>query len=276
MGLIPISAEHPLSKTVHYCAGIRIPECQVLDDACSFEALYASLGVACIATVCDGDCALDVMTLMLGQPQTLACRTALRTEISDYLISRIGETWMQEMMVALQELQIEDFNASISGGTQIREVPSAPAPASVEPAEECAHPEDDAAPTEETFEAMRWASQLENDSAVLSLIRSLPKEIVAEQVHRYQKRGETAVAANTKAQEKIELGPNSRYHVKMVVAQRFHLYCHSRCIGTEQRMPYGFMKTFIADNILWKAKQKELTSKKSANGMILGAVRLPM
>ena len=51
-------------------------------------------------------------------------------------------------------------------------------------------------PDEETFAAMRWASKFKNDSCVLSLIRTLPKEIVDEQVVIYKKRAteETAVA----------------------------------------------------------------------------------
>ena len=63
--LVPISAEHPLSTTVHFFAGIRIHECQLLEIACSFEALSVSLGVAIMASVLDGGCAFDVMTMML-------------------------------------------------------------------------------------------------------------------------------------------------------------------------------------------------------------------
>ena len=150
---------------------------------------------------------------------------------------------------------------SRSGGTKILAPPIAPAPAVAELAEESADPEDVAAPDEETFAAMRWACQLQSDSAVLNLIRSLPKEIVQEQVHMYRKQAETAVAETAKQKPTIQLGPNSRYNVKMLVAQRFHIYCESRNIVADQRMPYGFVKTFIQDNILWKAKQIALQGK---------------
>ena len=187
-----------------------MPESAVAGNTLGFDAFYASLGVAVIATVADGDCALDVMSLMLGQPQSFACRNALRIEISDYLILRMGEPWMQELMVALQEVESEDFKKSKLGGTNILAAPSAPAPAFVEPAKESADPQDVAAPTEETFEAMRWASRLESDSAVLSLIRSLPKEIVEEQVHSYRKRAETAAAQRSEEKAQIEVSPRSR------------------------------------------------------------------
>ena len=38
---------------------------EVTGDACGFEVLYASLGIAIVGTVLDGDCAMDVMTIEL-------------------------------------------------------------------------------------------------------------------------------------------------------------------------------------------------------------------
>ena len=43
--LMPISAEHPLSQTVHFVAGIKMPECQVFESSCSFEALIICLSL---------------------------------------------------------------------------------------------------------------------------------------------------------------------------------------------------------------------------------------
>ena len=80
-------------------------------------------------------------------------------------------------------------------------------------------------PTEETFAAMRWATQLTNDVAVLSLIRSLPKEIVEEEVPKYQnnqKRAETAVAARAKENPKIDHCMTSTFNGRMLVARRFY------------------------------------------------------
>ena len=105
---VPISDEHPLSKSSHFVAGIPIPESAVPGDTCGFEVFYAKLGVATLATVCDGDCGLDVMNMMLGQPPSFLARKELRIEISDYLISRIGDPWMHDLMVSCQELQEED------------------------------------------------------------------------------------------------------------------------------------------------------------------------
>ena len=106
-------------------------------------------------------------------------------------------------------------------------------------------------PDAEIFKAIAWAIKLTNDSNVLSLIHSLPKEIVEEQVRLYRNRPNTAVA---KEPSKIHVGPNPHHRVRMLVGQRFHLYCHSRGIRIEDRMPYGAMKTFVHDNIEWNVK----------------------
>ena len=131
--LIPISAEYPLSQTKHFVAGIRMPECEVFETSCNFETLYASLGVAIMASILNGDCALDVMTIMLGIAPSASARSGLRRELSDYLIERIGEPWMHDIMVACQELRQQDVSLYRSGNATILAAPTAPAPAVADP-----------------------------------------------------------------------------------------------------------------------------------------------
>jgi len=80
-----------------------------------------------------------------------------------------------------QELQEDDVGLSRSECAQIVEIPSAAASAVAEPAAM-----DVVMPDEQTLEAMRWASKLNDDQKVLSLIRSLPKGIIDEQVRLYE------------------------------------------------------------------------------------------
>ena len=49
----------------------------------------------------------------------------------------------------------------------------------------------------------------------------------------------------------------------MSVAARFHTFCQSRGVVFQQRMPYGLMKQFIEDNIIWNGNNNkhQLTSK---------------
>ena len=109
MALAPICEQYPIVTTCHFVAGIPTPEIPTMPDDCSFETLYASLGVCIVATVLDGNCAFDVMIRMLGMPSSESARNDLRIEPSDYLISRLGEPWMHDVMAACQELRYEDL-----------------------------------------------------------------------------------------------------------------------------------------------------------------------
>ena len=259
--LAPISVDHPLSSTKHFVAGMPCPACEVQQSCCSFEVLYASLGVNIMPTVLDGDCAFDVMCLMLGQPCSLSARKELRLDVSDYLIARIGESWMHDVMLACQELRAADVSLYRSGGSKRLTAPTAAAPAVAALA--VAEQQDVVAVDEETFAAIRWASKLDNDSCVLSLVRSLPKKIVEEQVSLYRRRDASAVAKPAQEPEpKIKLVQRPNLKSRMLVAQRLHLYCRKNGIQMDKKMPYGSMKTFIADNIAWKSHLAIVTSQR--------------
>ena len=174
----------------------------------------------------------------------------MRIEISEYLIARISDPWMHDIMVALQELEQKAVYLYRSHGTQLVTAPEAAPTAVAEPIALTAMDEDRVKPDEETFAAMRWASKLADDASVLSLLRALRKEIVEEQVRLYRQRDETAVAARANTTTKITLNDNApQYHVKMLVAQRFHAYCQQNCISPDKTMPYGAMKTFRQEHI---------------------------
>jgi hypothetical protein len=76
---VPVSTERPLSGCRHFVAACGLPEA-VDCQGNSLEAFYAQRGQAVIATVVDGDCAMDVACLMLGLPQELAERVSLRKD----------------------------------------------------------------------------------------------------------------------------------------------------------------------------------------------------
>jgi hypothetical protein len=255
---VPISEEHPLSKTCHFVGGIQIPETAVAEDTNDFEMFYAQRGVATLSTVINGSCGIDVMTMMLGVPSSDLERTAIRIAISDYLMPRINELWMQQIMAACQELDHKDL-ALASEDTQCLGVPLVPPSAVAEPVAQLADPQEAqlAVPVdEETFNAMRWASKLDDDANVLSLIRSLPNEIVVEQVRAYRNRDETAVAeaAKSKLAAKVTLsGSSPLLRDRMVVCARFHTFCKRRCITPDKKLPYGMMQTFMKEHVMWKA-----------------------
>ena len=172
---------------------------------------------------------------------------------------------MQETMGALGQLEKEDIVESREAPQSRRSLDGAEAPgaqivasptAVAEPIKEPADPKNVATIDGYTFEAMRWASKLPSDCDVLSLIRALPEAVVNEQVCLYRNRAVSAVAEKAKKEEPIRLGPNSLHSVKMLVAERFHKCCRSNGIVASKRMPYGFMGTFIRNNIVWTGKKK--------------------
>ena len=112
-------------------------------------------------------------------------------------------------MVACQELSAADVELAQHVTTsKTTHVPAEPSPAVADAAiAAVAEP-----PTEETFAAMRWASQLEDDSSVLGLLRSLPKEVVEEQVALYKQHAETAVAGVDATKRKHVISTKSRLH----------------------------------------------------------------
>jgi len=261
LACMPVSEQYPLRHIGHFVAGLPLLGSAVAGDSSGFDGFYAALGIAPLATVADGDCAFDVMKQMLGEVSTLESRTNLRIEICDYLIERVDELWMQELMVKLAEVDADDFKQSKTQEVQPEElgivttslvaVPAVAAP--VKEAEDEERSEDIV--DELTFKAMKWASNLPHYTSVLSLIKSLPKQIVQEQIQKYRnKPTESAVAVAHGG--KITLCPKSRYNLKMLVAARFHVYCQSRGICFEKRLPYGAMQQFLKDNIIWNPRQK--------------------
>ena len=170
-------------------------------------------------------------------------RTSLRDKISDYLIDRVDEPWMIDLLVVSQELSLEDVNDSRSDEMQVGREPKGKI------AEIALEDPDELEPvSEETMDAMRWASKIDDDSGVLALVRGLPIQVVQEQVRRYKERG-TAVAARSLPKYKIVVGSFPSVKCKHAVAKRFDAYLEMCGLMHAARLPRGCMTTFIAENI---------------------------
>ena len=74
---VQIGDDMPLSKMSHYVAGIDIPSAptaavaEATVDESAFATFHRTLGVHHLLTICDGDCGLDVMCLILGVERSL-------------------------------------------------------------------------------------------------------------------------------------------------------------------------------------------------------------
>ena len=59
------------------------------------QGYYSSRGIAVLVPVRDGDYGIDVGRQMMGLPQTLAQRAALREGISVNRLARVNTPWMK-------------------------------------------------------------------------------------------------------------------------------------------------------------------------------------
>ena len=136
------------------------------------------------------------MCLIEGVERTLDERTRLRAELGDYLIDRLHLDWMIDILSVTQELNAEDFKLARSDDIQIGPELT-PHPDAFEAAVAAIACDDggELEPvSEDAMNAMRWASKLPNDCSVLELVRSLPREVVQEQIRLWNARGTAASA----------------------------------------------------------------------------------
>jgi hypothetical protein len=114
--LFPASEEHPLNECRHFLVAAPI-EADVAGEGPDIVSFYTRLGVVVLGIVMDGDCGVDAMCGMLQRPQTHDARVNIREELHDYLIERIREPWMQDVMRACQEISTSELEAHRSCGT---------------------------------------------------------------------------------------------------------------------------------------------------------------
>ena len=105
--MYPISDHHPLSSTRHWIAATRI-HMDLGVGSNPMQEFYNRLGLVLLGTLTNNDCGLDVMCMMMQEPQTAGARDALRIELSDYLLDRLRKPWMMDMMAAMCEVDAAD------------------------------------------------------------------------------------------------------------------------------------------------------------------------
>ena len=93
--------------------------------------------------------------------------------------------------------------------------------------------------------AMRWASKLPNDCSVLELVRSLPREVVQEQIRLWNARG----TASSAPMQKIVVGAAPSLPVKKSEAKRFQHFCDALGLRPADRLPRFTMTRFMQDNM---------------------------
>ena len=156
------------------------------------QGFYSSKGIAVLGTVMDGYCGIDLACQMLGLPQTREQREALRVELSEYLMARVNKPWMQELMGALQEVDIDDVCLILRepadakcGDTALAVAKQDTEPTAVAVEDEVAD-QDTAEAVALRREAIKWVTNSKDDSFVANLADNLPSAVADEQVRLYK------------------------------------------------------------------------------------------
>ena len=259
--MFPISEVMPLSECKHYIAAVEVPE-QLHLDGESIENFYLRLGRALLGTVVDGDCGLDLACMMLSWPQTLENRNILRKEVSDYLIERIEEPWMQDLMVVCEEIRADDLALFRSCGlppTAVGEIAAIEVKADPEenPAEDEKLGEDKhcsgttvAVDCDKATAALKWATGLSELGVIESLRKALPEAVLTEQICLYDAR---AIIPKSKPPTKIVCQP-ANFSSRQKVAQALGDYISSRGLELHDRKPRNFYKQFLEDSVVFRGK----------------------
>ena len=113
--LLPVSPQHPLHEVRHWVAAVAVGA-PCLDGVDPLNVFYGPLGQWIVGTVCDGNCGVDLMAMMLQKPLNPETRSWLRQELYEFGVRRWDEPWLHDVLVVTQELESEAVQAYRSCG----------------------------------------------------------------------------------------------------------------------------------------------------------------
>ena len=277
MNLRAISDEFPLHTCRHYVAAVAALPAEAIPvdaDTASAQTFYASRGVVIIGSVVDGDCGIDVMNMMLDQQQTRSARNKLRDELSDYLMDRAGQSWMQDVLVVCEEISSElvkrsrsDLSAaadlSLDGVVDLTvDLETVADPVQLELTAlmdevSDAPPVHGRIPTDEEMAAMRWASNIQDDNLVRNLVRDLPLHVVEEQIAKH-KQSLTTVAKAATSKRVIHVQRTATLQQKYQVAKALHEFCASHGHLDPLKLSRRQLHAWAVDRVHWGGKKQSV------------------
>lgn len=260
----------------------------------TFIALYYSVDRIIIETICDGDCALDVMSLMCGMQRRATSRMTLREQLSRFLLSNAGNRALISSMFQLGEVSehLGLYELESSGAALTRPADSSPAPwhheegrqGSCEPARH-----GDGMPkrhgngmlehcrsfTDDEFNAVKWKCRLDKASpeTVTNILQNLPDWSIKQATAEYSQRLAAPIKREPAATFLLKRDPHLRDRRK--AAKHFLEWCRDRFENPMQthhafllqqgRMPYGWFAAYVkAHTPLLRACQRPGTNQYAA------------
>ena len=168
---------------------------------------YGPLGQFVAGAVCDGNCGIDLMAMMLQRPQYVSARTWIRQELFQYGMDRWREEWLHDMLVVTQELDQEAVTACRiceADGPPEEENRSCGADDPHEEGDEKTEGRAHAADTI-LLKALEWHTGLKDEGILMSVAGAMPEALRQEQIRLHA--ASTAQPLPAPAETKIVVRP---------------------------------------------------------------------
>ena len=161
-------------------------------------------------------------------------------ELCDYLMLRVRQEAMQDMMVACQELDAEDVQAMRNCGSRAPvEIVAPPSP----------HGQDDQSTTvtQDDLQAVKWAIGVNSDGVILDVAKRLPPAVLQEQVALWRDRERPKAPAK---REKLLVCPHI-LKSRAQVAKDFHEHLLKKGWAPNTRIPRGYCRDYCKSFLMW-------------------------
>ena len=218
-------------------------------------------------------------------------------DVADYLCDRIHEHWIEDLLVATQELPEDLVERAREAMPQARQrpivMPQSPTdhcteeqshsgPASVAPAAQSMADVSIGALalTEEAQSALSWSTGCKDSGMLADMASRLTDWCLQEQIRAYKARSCTAIAVPSSSDDGVLfVNPTLERH-KRRVCIAFREFCEARGIKKGERLPHGIITKFLTQRVRWMRPMqlknaRQLLSKwfrLSSNFMSLEAV----
>ena len=213
---------------------------------------YSKLGMAVLGAVMDGDCGIDTMCAMLQRPLTYDARKEIREELHDYLVERIREPWMQEVMHACQEISTGELAAYRScGEVDSGQAVTTLAIQTVETEQGCIQLQQNLASdyTDELLDARAWSTGVKDRGMLVSLAGVL-HEVLRDAQSRNHARAKLQETQTDAAEPKPVLVYPHTLASRMQAAKLYHDQLRSCGWTFPEKEPYGARTQFL-DRVQW-------------------------
>ena len=255
----PVSEKHPLNEVKHYVAGVGMGQ-SVTHDTTTLEGFYNAIGIALLGTVTDGDCGIDTMCIMAGLQQTAAQRLELREDIYQYIIQRVEEPRLHDLLLACAELSMDDverYRKSTASGHDCGDHDAGEGLIMVADADSPAVAGESAATqpiTEELRKALQWATSVNDDCIIKGLVAELPLAVQHEQLALYNAHQRESAVADVSTTTQIVVYPHRRSS-RMQVATLFDRFLVDHDL-TGRKLPKGMLRTFMS-RLTWASAKSQ-------------------